>query len=245
MNDQINTNATVTPEVEATPSSKYIDWLLKNSIDETDSPETTYRKLAEAVWAEATRKPAKPKASELITNYTNSNSELLNRIYEARTVINNTLRKMTDGYAEELLWAGSSRPINIIGIFAPNPSFNRNRWEPKDIDVTSKIQNGSLKLNDNHFIKFTYTTYSNEAKIGSIEVKYLNNDPMALAQMVRRVCRKNAETYQANRITLLNKEQDELNKKVAELQNRVALARNVKPMKGKRVPKPKYVPAGI
>jgi hypothetical protein len=240
MNDKINTNKSAVSEVEVTPSSKYIDWLLKNSINETDTPETTYRKIAEAVWAEATRKSAKPKASELIVNYAKSNGELLNRLYEARTVINNTLYKMTHGYAEEFNWAQSSNPIHIIGIFERNPAWHRSSWGQEFNDITSKIQNGTMKIKDNHIIKFSCND-----KVASLEVRYLNNDPIALAQMVRQACRKNVKAIQSEKLVALNKEQIELNKKVAELQNRIASVQNEKPMKGKRVPKPKYVPVEV
>lgn len=236
MNNQSIIETNTVTEVEETPLAKRINWLIKNTANENSSLEENYRNIADAVWAEANRKPVKKTAESIVVNYAQGNVELTARLMEAQTVIRNTLKKMTHGYPPELAWAFYRNNFAILGLFEKGTS-----WNYKDKNITFEIQAGTIKLSPDHVLKFNNGNYNGD-KESSIEIRYLNNDPIALAQMVRKECRKFAADAGEKYLYALNKEKAELEQKVIALQRDIDTNKGMKPLKGKRTPKPKFVP---
>ena len=180
------TTAPVSPIAPTVPSQKFIDYLIKKAVEESASPEEVYRELIESTWARATSTKKHVSTAELVTNYTQKNTGLVNRIAETHTVMFNTLQKMTRGVPKELAWAQKRYvAISITGIFRKGTSFGS-----KPENITSKIANGTTTFSERDIVRLTV---SGQAEPVDMPAYLLNNDPMAIAHYVRNLCKIHSE----------------------------------------------------
>lgn len=219
------TNITSTTEaVSSNPSEKFINWLIKENINPELSPEENYANIIRAAMEQANLKPKRQSVDSLIADYALSNKALADRLYTARTVINNTLRKMTHGYPPEFDWAHNSGLLTIQGIYRKQSSWGNTH----EGDITRELATGATTLKQSDFIKFTY---DNGRKSASLSVEFLNNDPMALAQHVRNVCRAFAEKNQGEELKKLKESKANVEEKLNQIQVSLDKATNTKGMK--------------
>jgi hypothetical protein len=180
-------NASTTMPVEL--SQKSIDYILKNSQGSADFKENLLTAVNITLEQVNNKARAKKSAEESIISSFTAHLDLAGRISFAREVGKNTLRKMTHGYPKNLEWLNSRGRITVIGVFRNQPSFRGDNYE----DVTSKIVSGSLQLGPMDVVRFSATHYSGASSIGELPLELLREDPIAVAQMVRKECRRHAE----------------------------------------------------
>lgn len=195
------TNTTITTVNEIVPAdnapTKFADYLIRVNAENTTSEtsEEAQRALINRVWAEATKPiTAKTPTSTIVEAHTATTDALIERLRIAHTVIGNTLRKMTHGIPDSLLWG--------VG--------------------TTQYYKFRINTIVNNTLHFSYSYgYNGKWSEASIHLRYLNNDPIAVAQMVRIMCRAHAnEEYrkaEAVRATQRNTLQTQIN----QLQNQI------------------------
>lgn len=220
------TENTTAAEVELeAPSDKAINYFINTFVDENSSVEENYRNLIKSVWGEA-RKPStkKPSINELVTDQIFSSYNLAVRIEETRTVIRNTLRKMTHGYPDEFRWAMSRFGLRVFDIVRPGAGWNRS-----DLSLKNGILAGTHKLNGNDVVKFGY--HDSRTAEFSIQLKYLQNDPIAVAQMVRTACRNHAAKEENKVISKLQQERKDLEAQLEKANKALEQAKQAKTIK--------------
>lgn len=197
-----------------TTSQKLIDYLVKLSAEENLSTEEMYRRLIENTLEHAKNSaPKRPSIETIVLNYATANDVLLRRLYATREVISNTLRKMTHGIPNELIWGcGAHRALTIIGLYRKVSS----RYNTENENITSKVANGTTKLTETDMVKFSIAGQwsSDKSQIAELPLSLLKGDPMAVAQMVRKACKEYAKQ---NEIEDLRDDSDRKKKLEAEI----------------------------
>lgn len=183
----------VSPVAPAT-SEKLLAYLLRTATKGCTSPEDFNRKLVEVTLAHAAELSNKrSNGRSLVTQYAEAEAPLLARIYDARRVMLNTLKKLLKWYdaaPEELQWVRSNAPIVITGIYRES-GRNRNK---SMTNISAQIAEGKLVLQPTDTVMFktaggTWQGGPAEGTVlfGSLSFMELNNDPILLSQKVRSI----------------------------------------------------------
>jgi hypothetical protein len=209
-------------------SDKFINHLITTNTSDSVAVEDNYKALIQSVWDAARQNAPRSKPKNVVTEYVQSNHELLERIFFAREVIRNTLRKTTYGvYPAEFNWVwGNSVDIVITGIYRRGSSWNRT-----DERINDKLINGTYTYSDNDYVKFSVKGLGHDAREYTLDLRYLNNDPVAIAQMVRRLAKANAKKHHDEKVAEVYKNLTEAEK------NLEALKTQYKNLKDKKIGK--------
>jgi len=214
------TVSNASPVTAITPSvdEKTTDWLIRTATENASSPEEAYRLLVEVTWERATQKKFKKNSFEAVTEFSTGQQELLERIQFVREVASNTLRKLTyDTVPSEWAWAQyRSGSITITGVFRHDST-----WGGRDVNITADIASGAKTLNKSDFIKFTVNNGSRTIE-GQVAVNLLNNDPIAISQLVRSSSKRQARTTLTSERKSLQDEKKELEAKLAKMAEKEA-----------------------
>jgi len=208
-----STTATIeaTTDVQTVPE-KLANYLINTATEGSTSTEETYRKLIEATWQQATQTRKRIPVKELVTNYAVESNNFTERIRFAHEVAHNTLKKMTHGFPESLQWANiPAHDIRITGIYRTMGGYNA-----KPENILSRIASGKLTVNQHDTVRFQIVYYG-KTYDGELPVRLLNNDPIAVAQYVRNICKAYAREQEASEARSLAAQKRELEKKMAEL----------------------------
>lgn len=182
----------------AQPSEDFLNSLYHEAVDVSTNQVEVYeyiartvfkaglnRKIEDVKWLEKKRDRS---INSLIIQHTQSSEELVKRIEFAGRVILNTLRKMTHGTPEEFGWVYGGRRIAVRGIYR-KPTVLPGRSSRPNEDITAQISRGTIVPGPDHVVVFSSGGFDAE-----LPLSLLNNDPIAIAQMVRAKCRAYAET---------------------------------------------------
>lgn len=182
----------VSPVAPAT-SEKLLAYLLRTATEGCTSPDDFSRKLVEVTLAHAAELNNKrSNGRSLITQYAEAEAPLLARIYDARHVMLNTLKKLLKWYdaaPEELQWVRANGPVVITGIYRESGRNGKTKT-----NITTQIAEGKLTLQPTDAVLFktaggTWQGGPAEGTVlfGSLSFAELNNDPILLAQKVRSI----------------------------------------------------------
>ena len=234
MNNVSTSIDSTTTQAQNVPSEKFINFLIKSSTENAATPEEAYHNLIEATWAKATVDTRKRvPLNELAASYAKQHTELSARIREAQTVMANTLFKLRHmEIPEELKWAFQrSQHINIVGVFRQKTQYNQTSF----VNITASAGNPAAELQPTDIVKFTIGNGGTEF---SIELRYLNGDPIAVAQMVRRKVKIYNEKLNRNKVASIRKKQTELQKSIDALTKQLEQAKLDAAPKEPKVVKP-------
>lgn len=206
-------------------SGKTVDYIVKNAMEETNT-EAGLRKAVALTLEQITfASNSKKSAEALVAGSFREQRELVSRISFARAVGQNTLRKMTHGHPATLNWMNSRGRITVIGVFRRVSSFrDQNSYN----DITDRIISGTESIKASDVVRFSVTAFNGKVLLGEIAVELLRNDPIAVAQLVRRECRIHAEKE-------YNARNNDIAKRISDLEK--DFERNLAKLKGESTEK--------
>jgi hypothetical protein len=194
---------------QGTLPDETITRLIEAAAKNTSSPEEAQRELAQYVWEEATRTK---NVYEQMAAFVGLSVQLETRIRKAAVVAHQTLRKLTyPSVPPEWDWVSDSSfyQIRIIGL--ERHSWNGYKFRETDIFRDVNRNNGNLK--NKTVVKFLILRKGHENLERSIPMRFLNNDPLAVAQDVRVQAKNHALEEYRKELALVENELESLSEK--------------------------------
>jgi hypothetical protein len=194
---------------QGTLPDETITRLIEAAAKNASSPEEAQRELAQYVWEEATRTK---NVYEQMAAFVGLSVQLETRIRKAAVVAHQTLRKLTYPSAPpEWDWVSNSSfyQIRIIGL--ERHSWNGYKFRETDIFRDVNRNNGNLK--NKTIVKFLILRKGHENLERSIPMRFLNNDPLAVAQDVRVQAKNHALEEYRKELALVENELESLSEK--------------------------------
>lgn len=217
-------------------SEKALAWIAQEA--EKTTPELRTARIIELTAQHiASQQNRKKTPFQDFQGYASAETELLKRVYFIKEVMRNTLRKMTHGNPEHFDWAKSyTGKITQIGFFRKS----RSHKGLDTIDITTLPANYVFK--DADVIRFTHlNTFTKKETVVVLPAMMLRQDPILIAQMVRKECRDFAATKEYKERVAKNAEIAEAQKKLESLEKELFALQTRKPMKTVSRLKPKKV----
>lgn len=196
----MNISASTPAHLELSPES--IAYIVKNSQSGSNAEENIKSAIALAVEQVNNKLNARKSVEESVVSSLAAHNELKQRISFAREVGRNTLRKMTHGHPKSLDWLKSGGDISVIGVYRKQMSFRQNEYTK----ITSSIISGSTQFGSLDVVRFSV----GNGHVAELPLELLREDPMLIAQMVRKECRLHAEKE-------FNAQNQNLSKRLADL----------------------------
>lgn len=195
----MNVSSSTPANIELSPES--IAYIVKNSQNGSSAEEIIKSAISLAVEQVNNKLNARKSVEESVVSSLAAHNELKQRIGFAREVGRNTLRKMTHGNPKSLDWMKSSGDISVIGVYRKQMSFRQQEYTK----ITSSIISGSTKFGSLDVVRFYVGGH-----VAELSLELLREDPMLIAQMVRKECRLHAEKE-------FNAQNQNLSKRLADL----------------------------
>lgn len=136
---------------------------------------------------------------------------LYDRVAFAAEVIGNTTRKLTVPVPVQFRWA-------VKGIQFIDFRVMEQTDYHYAVDKSEAVSKGEIPITEETTLFFTVKHFASKPQQISLPVKYLTNDPVAIAQWVRTTAREEAPKERENYLTALKKNLDEAQKKLDQAQ---------------------------
>lgn len=189
-------------------SGKALDYIIKQACDNGSSEEAIRKAISLTLEQVDIVSRKKLRTEALVASSFHEQRELASRISFFRAVGLNTFRKMTHGHPADLNWLYSRGRIHVVGVFRPVHSF---RDKNPMSDITDQVVSGSKIVESSDVIRFYVTALNGNFLTVELPVNLLRNDPMIVAQKVRKECRAYAEKQ-------YNSRNDDISRRIAELE---------------------------
>lgn len=203
----------ITNESKEIPE-KFIKHILTQVVSETASPEENYCAIIKQVWDQAS-KPGSDIRDD-ITSYVTSLDAINAKIGRIRSVIRNTLSKRQLEAPAKFLWA-TRNAFTVVGVFKNEAaSYASPRWvrlQVADLAELSRNKYSDPAIGVNS---------PSGTTMAMIPSSWLRLSDGEISKMVRREVERLADDTKASELRKLNDEKKALEKRLADVQNKMA-----------------------